>query len=189
MSQVSELVPPSELHRIFDYDLHTGNLIWRHRDDVAKQINSRCVGKIAGTKKPGEIQVCVLHNGTQRLLRAHRVVWALVTGEWPRGDLDHRNGNPHDNRFENLRLATSSDNRCNIRRVRSATGLRGVHRSSSGSYYASAKKHGEMVRIGPFKLPQDAAAAYDELASRLQGEFAVTNKSLGLLEDRNVPVN
>ena len=42
--------------------------------------------------------------------RAHRVIWALVHGEWPEGQIDHINGVRDDNRLENLRVVTNQDN-------------------------------------------------------------------------------
>ena len=43
----------------------------------------------------------------------HRVVWALCKGYWPEGQLDHLNGNPQDNRIENLRECSDRENKLN----------------------------------------------------------------------------
>ena len=45
-----------------------------------------------------------------RRYAVHRVVWAVVYGEWPQHGLDHVNRDTRDNRIENLRLATPSEN-------------------------------------------------------------------------------
>lgn len=45
---------------------------------------------------------------------AHRV-WLLKTGKWPKGEIDHINGNTFDNRFENLREVTNQENTWNQR--------------------------------------------------------------------------
>jgi len=48
-------------------------------------------------------------------LSPHRVAWAMHYGEWPEDGLqiDHINGDPWDNRIENLRIATPSQNQAN----------------------------------------------------------------------------
>ena len=38
------------------------------------------------------------------LYRADMVAWALQTGEWPEGEIEHINGDRGDNRWVNLRI-------------------------------------------------------------------------------------
>lgn len=177
-------IPAALLPHIFTYNPDTGDLIWKHRPDVAKQINSRCAGRVAGTKKPGEIQVCIQHDGVQRLYRAHHIVWALVTGAWPEQDIDHEDCDPWNNRWLDLREATPSQNRCNIRRVRGVSGFRGVFPRKRGEkpFWAKIRARGEQIVIGHFWTAEAAARAYDNAAIKLHGQFAVTNEMLGLLE-------
>ena len=44
----------------------------------------------------------------------HRVVWALCYNELSAKTIDHINGNKHDNRIENLRVVSLSENRLNM---------------------------------------------------------------------------
>ena len=66
--------------------------------------------KLCGSLAPnGYIKVSI--NG--KLYFAHRFVWFYVHGVWPKGQIDHINGNKIDNRIENLREATHSENQQN----------------------------------------------------------------------------
>ena len=68
-------------------------------------------GNVIGTKKlNGYITVTL--NGKQLL--AHRIVWKAFNGEIPEGmEIDHINTIRDDNRLENLRLVSSSENKRN----------------------------------------------------------------------------
>ena len=63
----------------------------------------------------------------KKIYSVHRICWALYHDENPTGEVDHINGNRSDNRRENLRHATSSQNNQNRRlSVRNKTGVKGV---------------------------------------------------------------
>lgn len=97
--------------------------------------------------------------------------------------IDHINNDGLDNRRENLRVCTLKENQHNQRiSSRNTTGYKGVHKCRnkglvSDKWTASIKSK----YIGMFDSPIKAALAYDNMAIKLFGEFAKTNKSLGLL--------
>ena len=65
----------------------------------------------------------------------HHAVWAVCKGCWPEQQLDHINGNKHDNRIENLREVSQSENNMNVLhpwKPNSKTGLPGVNKHGSG---------------------------------------------------------
>lgn len=89
-------------------------------------------------------------------------------------EVDHINGNTLDNRRDNLRLATRSQNAAN-RGVssKSSTKLKGAYyHKKSGNYQSYIMKDGIYYRLGQFSTPEEAHEAYCKKAIELFGEFA-----------------
>jgi hypothetical protein len=104
---------------------------------------------------------------------AHRLAWFYMTGKWP-AEIDHRNCDPLDNRFENLREATRSQNNANMRmRADNSSGKKGVSWDRErNSWKAQISVNGVHKLIGRFPSIEAAAAAYGEAAYKHFGEFA-----------------
>ena len=104
---------------------------------------------------------------------AHRLAWLYVTGEWPALDVDHRNLLRDDNRWDNLRLATDSENHANTRAPKSNTsGLKGAHWNRFRGYWQSSiTVQGRSLFLGRFETKEEAHAAYAAAAASIYGEF------------------
>lgn len=92
--------------------------------------------------------------------------------------VDHKNRDTLDNRGENLRIATMSENGCNknkLRRNGATSQFKGVSRRKEGGWAARITKDGVTKSLGNFRTEADAARAYDEAAREMHGEFALTN--------------
>lgn len=88
---------------------------------------------------------------------------------------EHRDGDGLNNRRDNLRVATRSQN-CMNRHGWSMHGYKGVYKVSTGDKYgARIQVNKKMVQIGCFDSPEAAARAYDVEATKLHGEFAKLN--------------
>lgn len=106
---------------------------------------------------------------------AHRLAWLYMTGQWPTLEIDHINGDPADNKFANLREASSGQNKQNRHKIRSDNkhGLIGVHihdrSKKTGLPVWRAKIHlnGKAHHIGLYNTPEEAQAAYVEAKRRL----------------------
>lgn len=128
-------------------------------------------GKSAGTKlKSGNWQICYKKGGYM----AHRIIWFLHTGEDPlEQEIDHIDRNPSNNKINNLRLATRSQN-CINKTTCSISGYRGVYRSGKGNRWKACilDKH-----IGTFSTKEEAALAFDKAAKELYEGFASLNQA------------
>ncbi len=110
-----------------------------------------------------------------------RFLHRFVMGANQRSTIDHKK-DKLDNRKTNLRLATQQENTFNQSKRLNAVGFKGVTWSKSEKQFiAQIMKNGKNYRLGAFLDPSLAAAAYDKAAEDLFGEFARTNKMLGLL--------
>jgi hypothetical protein len=106
---------------LLEYDPATGELHWR----VARNGRMR-VGQLAGSWSNGYIAV----NVDGRKVYAHRIVWLLCKGEWPKQYIDHINGDRADNRIENLRDVSQVINGRNNARCRNPD--RHIYKVASG---------------------------------------------------------
>lgn len=100
--------------------------------------------------------------------------------------VDHKDGDGLNNRRCNLRLCNSSQNGANSKIITPKTSIfKGVcidaKKRSIHIYKAQITKNGKTKTIGRFANEMEAAKAYDIWAKKLHGEFAKTNKELGLL--------
>ena len=102
---------------------------------------------------------------------AHRLAWFYVTGEWPKQEIDHANGDRDDNRIANLREATRSQNMMN-------TPKRGVcfHRGQQ-KWQASIRANGKRTHLGSFATEDEALEAYRLAASVMHGDFAFVERA------------
>jgi hypothetical protein len=151
------------LREHIDYDHGTGIFRWR-----TKPLRGD-VGDIA-TGEDGQGYLRLTICGERH--RAHRLAWLYVYGFWPNDLVDHINMDRSDNRIENLRLATKSQNASNSsKRPSNTTGFKGVTRSR-GRYVAQIKANGKVRRIGSYETPEEASLVYQVAASLLHGEFA-----------------
>jgi hypothetical protein len=96
--------------------------------------------------------------------------------------VDHRNGDPLDNRKANLRLATHQQNMFNRRKAQTygrkptTSSFKGVTRERSrGRYNARIMKDGVNHYLGSFMDERSAAMAYARAEQEMFGEFAYTN--------------
>jgi hypothetical protein len=91
---------------------------------------------------------------------------------------DHKNNNPLDNRIENLRICTNSQNQMNTKvQINNTSGFKGVTWNKIvKKWVAQIKLNNKLINLGYYINPIDAARAYNEAALKYHGEFAHLNK-------------
>jgi len=119
----------SRLRKVLSYDRTTGIFRWRVS---TSGIRAGTVAGCARGRKPAAIGV------DKKVYRANRLAWLYITGKWPKLEISYVNGDPSDNRWVNLREATSSQRRAKSRTT-NKLGLKGVSGTKSGKYVAAIK--------------------------------------------------
>jgi len=142
----------SHILKVLRHEPETGFLFWTDEAYPPSR------GKQAGTKTK---QGYFLVETKRKRFYAHRIVWLLAYGKFPDGDIDHINGDPADNRLDNLRDVSCTVNMQNQRRAQShsSTGFLGVSRNGSG-WQAQIRICGKKRHLGTFSTPQQAHEAY-----------------------------
>lgn len=148
------------LKELLHYCPDTGSITWAKRRFGVK------VGSEAGTEHKGYRRIKI----DGKLLLAHRVAFAIFTGEWPEEEIDHINRVRSDNRISNLRPASRSNNMVNRAYPVGESGITGVTKHKNG-WQANISIKGRCVYLGLFKTIEEAAIARSSAELIAYGEF------------------
>lgn len=105
---------------------------------------------------------------------AHRLAWLYMTGEWPTSEVDHIDGDRTNNRWANLRAATTGENRRNTKlRSDNTSGVKGITWEASKNrwrcdLWLDGKKH----YVGVSKDLETLRLKVEQRRAELHGEFA-----------------
>ena len=165
---MAQNITHARVRQVFDYNPSTGYVIWKikpkHRAGIIE------VGDRAGYSHWKGYRWITLDN---KGYAEHRLIWFWVTGKWPPNQIDHKDGNKANNKWDNLRLATNGQNQANTRlRKTNTTGYKGVtYNKKQKVYIAQVCINGKVTYLGSFTTPEEAYAKRCQVTQELHGEF------------------
>lgn len=118
------------------------------------------------SKKDGYVKLCARDAQTRKLIKFHKIVFGV--------NVDHINRNTLDNRKENLRFATPSQQNYNKGlNARNTTGYTGVQVDKrTGKFRAQIKICGKVYYSKLCETKEEAAIERKKLEEKFCGEFA-----------------
>ncbi len=149
------------IKKYLSYDPLTGSIKW---------CKTRCgtkLGSEAGTDHKGYRRIKI--NG--KLLLAHRVAWAIYYGEWPEIEIDHINMDKGDNRIENLRDVSRSQNMTNRNYPAGISKISGVNKHKDG-WQSVISLNGKRLFLGLFQTIEEAKEARRRAEIEIHREYS-----------------
>lgn len=162
MDKLSELEICSWLKRKVYHDGE--NLRWQNAHK--KALNGTICGKC---DKDGYRRI---NNVRYGMVQVHRLIFFMTHGYLPKF-VDHRDGNPQNNRIDNLRAADIYQNAQNCKTpVTNTSGRKGVYQhKATGKWQASIRAEGRLIHLGIFGSFDDAVKAREDGEKKYHGQF------------------
>lgn len=163
------------LSECLDYDQETGDLVWKirplshfHCVKNAENWNTEHALNIAGNviKNVSNKSYLTINISSAQFL-AHRLIFVIMSGSWPKLEVDHIDGNGLNNAWSNLREASKTENNRNARlRSDNPSGRLGLIKPKNRKkWMASIGVNGETIILGWYKSKQAA------IIRRIAGEL------------------
>lgn len=138
-----------KLREVFDYSPDTGLFTKKStgKSNWCKQAHGHMILKFEGFP-----------------YKVHRLIWFWVTGMWPLQHIDHIDGDPTNNKWENLRDVSCAENLANQRRSKSED--HGVY-SYKGKWVVKFRRNNWTKHYGTFCTKEAAIAHAQEIKKQL----------------------
>jgi len=151
------MITQTRLKALLSYNSETGVFVWLQQRHPRYPIGSQA--GISETRVPGYGYIIICLDGIP--YKAHRLAWLYVTGQHPKNQIDHINGDKLDNAFANLRDVSQAINNQNRRRANATSRTNTLGVFMRGEYFSARIRVGKrLIYKGVFKTSEEAHAAY-----------------------------
>lgn len=152
------------LQELLSYEPITGKFTW-----LVQQGRRISKGSIAGSIT--NLGYCSIKIDG-RPYQAHRLAWLYMYGVWPTHFIDHIDGIRSNNKPDNLREATHTQNTHNTeKRVNNTSGFKGVTQIPNGKFVAKIGINSRTQNLGTYATAELASEAYEKTAKNLHGVY------------------
>lgn len=150
------------------YTSNTNKIFYFDLEDYDK-IKDYCWHEDSG----GYVTASTYKDGKRSAVRIH----AIIMGRNDQYHIDHKNHNTLDNRKENLRVATVSQNQMNTGiRINNTSGATGVYKyKSAEKWFARIKINQKTIHLGTFNSFEDALNARIKAEEKYFGDYSYNN--------------
>ncbi|HEM6865383.1 MULTISPECIES: HNH endonuclease [Providencia] len=146
----------SELKKLMVYSPKSGVFTWVN----PPRVHFSLLGEEAGYPSNDKKKYWIIQVNGKKFKRSH-LAFLFMNGEFPKGVVDHINGNSLDDRWINLRDTTQIVNNQNRRVGKQGRTLpMGVKQLKSGKYMARIGANGKSISLGTFSSICEAESAY-----------------------------
>jgi hypothetical protein len=154
----------ADFDELLSYDKEIGKIYQK------KKRPKISVGSEAGTITPFGHRYVQLFG---RKYPIHHLVWLFETKSFPEKFLDHKDGNPINNKFSNLREVTTKQNTENRgKQKNNKTGFKGVSFNCRlQKYVAQIQHNSKTIYLGVYKTPEEASFMYQSVAKELFSHY------------------
>jgi hypothetical protein len=161
-----QLPSVERLHELFEYK--DGELYWKVKP--SKHSRTSKVFAKAGHLKPNKYTTIGIDG---KMYPLHRVVYKMFNGDFD-GFIDHIDGNPSNNKIENLRVATPAQNQSNAKlRKDNTSGCKGVSfDKSKNKWKVRLQVNNKPILLGNFEDFEFAELVMLEARQKFHKEFA-----------------
>lgn len=153
--------------------------IWKEYGSYKVSNIGNVKGKFGRLMKPmrinGYLSVSVCENGSRKNMKVHRLVaLCFLDNSENKPFVDHIDGNPLNNKVENLRWCSNQQNQMNRDKSKNNTsGFKGVSWDKyHQKYKAQIIKDGKPKNLGYFDTPEEASLVYVKASRELFRDFS-----------------
>lgn len=154
------LITEENLREMLHYDPETGVWTWLK----APKHNARLTGRRAGSLNPDGYRKIRIDG---LAYQSSRLACLYMTSAWPVIEMDHENRIRDDDRWDNLREATSSQNKYNTRVRDSNLGVKNIYCSGNQYMVQIGKRY-----IGLYRYIEEAMVVRECMQVVLAGNYA-----------------